>query len=260
MSQVIDRVLAPAKSGYVQTCSLKVGDLAVYRYDHPRYLPEAEKENMLQLLLPVAMSAFRQNYSASLCVDVKNHIFSSDRLLIVVDRDGKPVAFRMWDYVTLDFVGGTDIAYLAGMCVHQDWQKKGIGEYLLQYVLQDCVRRSLPDAHAFVPLPLAPYVALRTQNPVMKRCFDRATGFESYPRLDESTVPEDIKTVGRKISEHLRDHFFDPDTMLSKGLYGHNLYGYYPMVDDEKYRSLFARLDVDQGDAMVCVWRRYTKQ
>lgn len=242
----------------IHSCITKRGNLGLLRLDYPKYLPEETRKFLLDSLMPVAESAFQQTPDRDFRKDVEEHVFSSDGLLIVISDEGVPVAFRMWDHIVLNFVAGTDILYLAGMCVHRDWQCLGIGEALLQYVLRNDIRRSMPDEHAFAPLPLAPYVALRTQNPVMKCCFDRAIGMESYPRLDDDVIPTDIAYVGQKVSDHLGDMHFDSKVMMSRGLYGHSLYGRPPVPPNNNYARLFARLNAEQGDAMVCVWRRQT--
>ncbi len=231
-------------------------DLTVMRIDHPSHLAGDVQEELLDSLMPVAASAFHQAPNRDFRRDVKDHIFKPRGLLIVYDGQGNPVAFRMWDFITLKFLLGEDILYLAGMCVRKDYQGQGIGEALLRVVLNEDIRRSLPDAHAFVPLPLAPYVALRTQNPVMKFCFDRATGVESYPRIGEATVPSDVQEVGAKVAGHANDHAFDPATMISRGFYGHSLYGTPPVSPNPGYAELFGQLSPADGDSMICVWRR----
>jgi len=238
--------------------NVKMGKVDVYRIDYPGKLSGEVRESLLNSLMPVAVSAFRQKETKELRRDVEQHIFEFEGLLIVADENGVPVAFRMWEFIELNFIAGTDILYLAGMCVHEDWQRQGIGEILLQYVLREDFRRSLPDAHAFGPLPLAPYVVLRTQNPIMKCCFDRAIGEESYPLSGSSEIPADIARVGQIVSRHLGDTHFDSDVMISRGLYGHSLYGTSPTSPSDKYASLFSQLDLTAGDSMVCVWRRPT--
>lgn len=235
---------------------VKIGEVELFRIDFPRSMPKEAKRALLDSLMPVAASAFRQKETTEFRKDVEEHIFGFDGLLVVTNEKGIPVAFRMWEFIELNFVAGTDILYLAGMCVHEAWQRQGIGELLLQYVLREDFRRSLPDSHAFGPLPLAPYVALRTQNPIMKCCFDRAIGEESYPLLECPEIPGDIARVGEIVARRLNDVHFEPKTMISRGLYGHSLYGTPPIPPNHEYESLFSRLDIVAGDSMVCVWRR----
>lgn len=238
---------------------LQTGDrdnLSLHRINNPRHIINEERDALLNRLLPVAASAFQQEIDSDFRRDVENHIFNADGLYIVQDEDSVAVAFRMWDFLVYNFVAGTDILYLAGMCVHKEWQHKGIGEELLHCVLREDLRHCLHDKHAFAPLPPAPYVAFRTQNPIMKRCFDKAVGVESYPRLCDETIPDDIANVGALIAKRYGDAHFEPETMISRGVYGHSLYGYRPVTSDEAYESLFSRMDVEAGDGMVCVWRR----
>lgn len=234
----------------------KTGEVEIYRIDYPGKMPENKRNALLDSLMSVATSAFRQQETKLFRKDVEEHIFGFEGLLVVTNEEGDPVAFRMWEFIELNFVAGTDILYLAGMCVHESWQRQGIGELLLQYVLREDFRRSLPDEHAFGPLPLAPYVALRTQNPIMKYCFDEAIGNESYPLLEFPEIPGDIARVGQIVARRLGDTHFDPNTMISRGLYGHSLYGTQPIPPNHEYKTLFGQLNTAAGDSMVCVWRR----
>jgi|GEM_PF-2113901 len=250
-----DRLAAPYDARILACPTKALGELTVFRVDHPSHLGAGVQTSLVDMLMPVAASAFHQAPDRDFREDVASHILNPKGLLVVLNDDGMPIAFRMWDFITLDFVGGTDILYLAGMCVHKDYQGRGIGELLLELVLRDDVLRTM-KGDMFVPLPLAPYVALRTQNPVMKFCFDRAIGIESYPRLEDGSVPSDVAMVGTKVASYLKDYSFNPINMISRGLYGHSLYGVPPVPPNHKYAEIFSQLDMALGDSMICVWRR----
>jgi len=235
---------------------IKTGDVDIYRIDYPRNLPEEAKEVLLDSLMPVAASAFRQQETDLFRKDVQEHIFGFSGLFVVVNEEGVPVAFRVWEFIELNFVAGTDILYLAGMCVHEAWQRQGIGTLLLQCILREDHRRSLPDAHSFGPLPLAPYVAMRTQSPLVKWNFDQSIKRESYPLIEEEGIPVDIARVGQIVTRHLGDTSFETQTMISRECYGRCLYGVAPTSPDEGYNKAFNKLNVDDGDTMICVWRR----
>lgn len=242
------------------TCHTKNGELQGYHCNYPQSLPEEEKDDLFRLLYPVALSAFSRNHSSELEKDVWDHIFSSDGLLIVFDERGvsgkNVVAFRMWDIVWFDVLDG-DILYLAGMCVKKEYQKIGIGSSLLKYVLYKNEQHRMRSVDQFCPLPECTYVALRTQSPVMKKCFDEAIGDISYPRESGESIPENIKKVASKIARHLNDDSFVPETLTSPNLYGGSLYGVTPCSEHDQYTSLFtSALNTADGDAMVCVWQR----
>jgi GNAT superfamily N-acetyltransferase len=239
-------------------CKTKVGDLPGYHIDNPGHLSDDQKQHVFRSLYPVALSAFSQEPSDEIARDVYNHLFSVDGLLIVVEEnDGQsvPVAFRMWKFIEHSVVEG-DILYLAGMCVQRSHQGQGIGSALLDYVLHQDLRRQVVGVDQICPLPPCQYVALRTQNPVMKRAFDKATGYTSYPCSVNDDIPEHVQQVAAKVAHHLGDDAIDLDTLTTSGLYGRSLYGHNPHTSDPTYESLFNRMDKTHGDAMVCVWRR----
>ncbi len=240
-------------------CDCKKGKLVGYHFNYPNSLPEEEKERIFDMLYPVALSAFAQDPSDEIADDVRNHIFSVGGLLVVTDVDEQGsefvVAFRMWDNISYSILEG-DILYLAGMCVKEDYQGYGIGRVLLDYVLFKDSQHKMHSIDQVCPLLECKYVALRTQNPIMKRCFDEATGEMSYPKSGDELIPDHIKDVGAQVAKHLKDFAFNSDTLTSRGLYGRSLYGRNPQVQDSRYKSLFAGINQDKGDAMVCVWQR----
>lgn len=240
------------------SCPTKVGEMDGYHCDNPGLISETEKQELFQHLYPVALSAFSQEHTPEREADVWKHIFSSQGLLLVVDQtsdDYRVVAFRMWDVIWFDLLEG-DILYLAGMCVKKEYQKIGIGSSLLRYVLARDEHRRTGGMDQFCPLPPCTYVALRTQSPVMKKCFDEATGVVSYPRAPGEEIPVDIQKAAARVAEHLHDDSFLPERLVSPNLYGGSLYGVSPCSEDDRYQSLFSNLDASGGDAMVCVWHR----
>jgi hypothetical protein len=98
------------------------------------------------------------------------------------------------------------------------------------------------------------YVALKTQSPVMKRCFDQAIGVISFP--NKGVAPESVRNVGVFIAECLKDISYNEDTFIFVGVYGSSLYGTVPYIADILYRKQFAALDQARGDAMLCIWQR----
>lgn len=239
-------------------CKAKHVTLTGYHIDNPGFLSDEDKKRVFEELYPVAVSAFSRERSEEMEKDVWEHVFSVDGLLVVTDIiDGKEtvVAFRMWQFIEYSVTEG-DILYLAGMCVHKDYQGKGIGRALLDYVLWQDLRRQFTSVDQICPLPPCRYVVLRTQNPVMKRAFDKATGVVSYPCEVGGEIPESIRKVAQKVANFLGDTGFDSATLTSPALYGHSLYGHNPSVDDPRYKRLFNDMNLNRGDAMVCVWRR----
>jgi hypothetical protein len=89
----------------------------------------------------------------------------------------------------------------------------------------------------------------------MQRGLDNATGTKSFPVHKDVTIPIDVARAASAVAKHLRDEHFDPETLISRGVYGRSLYGVLPESGDT---SLFDSLDAGNGDAMYCVWRRKT--
>ncbi len=218
-------------------CVTKRGGLRAVHISEPANLPSDIQQELFQALFPVACDAFQQNQTEDFSADVRQHLFSWEGLIVVLGDD-VPVAFRMWQVFPSD---QGNILYLAGMCVRRKYQGIGIGESLLRYVM----RIYLIERNYFI--------ALRTQNPVMKKCFDRAVGGLSYP--NGTAVPWDIRAAGILLAERLGDTGYDPDTLISRRAYRGSLYGDSPEpVDESAYTNVFGGIDANMGDAVFCIW------
>ncbi len=238
-------------------CLTSRGMCKGYHFDYPDSLGDAEKRQIFEMLYPIALNAFSQDDSEEFKKDVSEHIFSADGLLIVVDEinDNIPVAFRMWDIIDFSVLNG-DILYLAGMCVQKEYQKCGVGSVLLNYVLHQDARRQMIGKEQICPIPKCKYVVLRTQNPAMKFYFDNAICDISYPKSIGMSIPDDVKRAASAVARYLKDDHFDSETLISNSLYGQNLYGHKLVAHNKKYERLFSSLNADNGDAIMCVWRR----
>ncbi len=233
------------------------GKLIGWKISFPeQMLDEEEKGIIFSMLYPVALDAFSQQPSSEKEEDIFSHIFSADGLIIVFKKnDFRAIAFRLWNVIEYSAIQG-DILYLAGMCVKKKYQGIGIGSFLLNYIINDDVHRQYFGADQLCPLPPCKFIALRTQNPIMKMCFDKAVNGISYPKPNKKEIPEDIKEVGKIVARFLGDENFNPDTLTSKGTYGSNLYGKEHRrvaIYSEQFDSL---LDSSRGDSMICLWRR----
>lgn len=208
----------------------------------PHQLASDVKSEVFKLLYSVAMDAFRQQPSEAFEKDVFQHIFSYDNLIVVFD-EGQPVAFCMWQVLQDQ---SRSILYLAGICVQSDHQGIGMGEGLLNFAL------GLYRAGEFGVREQ--YVVMRTQNSVMKKCFDRSVGGLSYPNGQE--IPLSVQEIGSLVADYLGDYNYDPETLLSRGIYSKSLYGTsLALVDESGYTETFRTIDIDQGDAVICVWQ-----
>jgi GNAT superfamily N-acetyltransferase len=218
-------------------CATKCDKLRAVHIREPAKLSSGMQQELFQALFPVACDAFQQNQTETFSADVRQHLFSWEGLIAVL-RDDVPIAFRMWQVFPSDW---GNILYLAGMCVRRTYQGIGIGESLLHYVMQ----MYLIERNHFI--------ALRTQNPVMKKCFDRAVGGLSYP--NGTVVPQDIRAAGILLAERLGDTEYDPDTLISRRAYQGSLYGAPPdPVNESVYMSVFGGIDANMGDAVFCIW------
>ena len=218
-------------------CVTKYDKLRAVHIREPAKLPSGMQQELFQALFPVACDAFQQNQTEAFSADVRQHLFSWEGLIVVL-RDGVPVAFRMWQVFPSD---RGNILYLAGMCVRRAYQGIGIGESLLHYVM----RMYLVERNHFI--------ALRTQNPVMKKCFDCAVGGLSYP--NGTALPWDIRAAGILLAERLGDTGYDPDTLISRRAYQGSLYGAPPdPVNEQPYMNAFSSIDASMGDAVFCIW------
>ena len=238
-------------------CDTKNGPMQTYRIDFPGSLPDKIKDQIFDLLFPVAINAFQVIPTPEMREDVYDHIFNFSGLIVVVDHNKDsgvefPVAFRMWDLIPY---GKLDtVLYLAGMCVLREYQGIGIGGSLMRIAINIDDTQAIGDIHQFCARKVARYVVLRTQNPRIKQMFDTAAGVVSFP--NGVIVPKDVTDVASFVAGQLGDSNLDTETLVSKGVYGHSLYGYTPHSMDGSYEHLFSQVMQSAGDAMVCVWDR----
>jgi hypothetical protein len=223
--------------------SYKIGndECIGYHIKNPNTLSSNLKLELFGILYPIALEAFKQDESENFSKDVYQHIFSYDNLAIII-KEGQPVAFRMWQVYLQE---ERKILYLAGMCVRTMHQGIGIGEGLLKYVMQLFQQESGSS--------LSDYIVMRTQNPIMKRCFDKAIGGISYP--NGKKLPQHITEIGSYMAQILDCKNFDHDTLISRGVYSGSLYSTPPTkVNESMYLNVFNKCNIAQGDAIICIW------
>lgn len=220
-----------------------------YDFDVPSTLGESEKSFIFDGLFPVGLDAFEKDASPDFEVDVRNHLFSCDHL-IVLRADGtlsasekvvpigapRPLAFLVWK--TYDSAFGKALL-ISGVCVKAKWQGHGFGNKLIRYAM-DAVN---PDI-----------VFLTTQNPVMKQSFDRAIGKQSYPwQLGEAWQGESSDAVGEELASLIgKSEIYDSRTHLLHKNYGCSLYKTQPRSKNSYYNTLFDQINYHEGDAYLC--------
>ncbi len=205
----------------------------------PRSLSAKDRDFLFEMIYPVAQSAFGQPHSEKFAHDVKVHALDHAEILVVLNDDRAPVAFRVWD--VMDSYQ-RPIIYLAGMCVSLTYQKCGLGPVMIQKAL-DLASISHPDWG---------YVVLRTQNWAMQKSFARiAQKSGLYQKYGDVGIAPDVQEVAQLVATKNRDIYFDASKLISRKIYGASLYG-----AKKNYSDGFPGLNVDEGDAAYCVWRR----
>lgn len=205
----------------------------------PKTLSADDKDFIFSLIYPVAQSAFGQEHSEKFAHDVRSHALDHTNILIVQDEGGNVIAFRVWDVFSGD---GKDIVYLAGMCVLSEHQKAGLGKALIQAAL-DRADTSHPDWS---------YVVLRTQNWAMQKSMASvATASGVYKKFGDTGIDTDLQGAAKIVANKINDPYIVPSELVSRNIYGGSLYG-----SPRSYQDGFVRLNVANGDAAYCVWRR----
>ncbi len=205
----------------------------------PELLSNEVKDYLFNLVYPVAQNAFGQQHSEEFAHDVRTHVLDHSNILIVQDHTGAVIAFRVWD-----ILHGIerDIVYLAGMCVTYEYQKIGLGKALIQAAI-DIAQVSHPNLG---------YVVLRTQNWAMQKSLS-AIAAESgvYKKFGDTNIDEDMQAAVKIVADKINDSCIVPSELVSRKVYGSSLYG-----SAHNYQNGFVGLDVSNGDAAYCVWRR----
>lgn len=213
--------------------SSKNGNLWGWRLS-PSDLSEGDKAVVFDNSYQVGLKAFVQEDSPQMKVDVYNHLFKEDSLLMVMDRDAV-IAFLTSRSLGFD---GKKILYLSGICVDPLYQGNGISNQLINEAYQ------LGESYNVM--------ALKTQNPVMKQCFDNCLGGKSHPNFEVET-PQEIEEIGLFFANLFEAKNYQPQSLILKGMYGQCLYGCVPVSRNEAYNNLFDHLDKSAGDSMLCV-------
>jgi GNAT superfamily N-acetyltransferase len=207
---------------------------------NPNELPSNTQEMLVSALYPVAKSAFGQMDSQGFYQDVKDHILNTNNLLIIGDTVGKPIAFRMWKFIYhKDYI----ILYLAGMCVDSEWQGKGLGRAMLKFVINYTETVNVCWTHA----------ALRTQNPIMQRCFDGISKKSGMYKFGDIEIPIEIQEVARIVATSIGDMKLEPEKLVSREVYGSSLYGEKTKIVEKSQGTNFANLNQEVGDAAYCI-------
>lgn len=229
-------------SGY--NLETKTGTFKGYHIQ-PKLLSQPLKNLVVDMLYPIAMSAFAQKDSAGFKKDVSEHVLNNSDVLLIMEGD-KAVAFRMWD--TLDIPEGK-LVYLAGMCIDSEYQGKGLGSEMLEYV----------NSFSNQLYPTWKYMVLRTQNSVMQktfRNFAQKQGVGEIFEFGSTNVPDDVKNVALAVADKNNDTKLDPETLLSKGAYGSSLYGSQAGVGEKNEGTSLGEIEQEKGDAVYSVWRK----
>jgi chorismate mutase/GNAT superfamily N-acetyltransferase len=205
----------------------------------PKTLSFQDREYVFSLIYPVAQSAFGQPHSERFANDVKSHALDHAEILIVQDKDGKAIAFRIWDVFTEH---SKPIIYLAGMCVVTEHQKGGLGIAMIEAAI-NIVEQSHKDWG---------YVVLRTQNWAMQKTVANiAKKSGVYKKFGDKNIDHDLQLAAKVVADKNGDSYLDPGTLVSRAIYGSSLYG-----SPENLQQGFIGLNVADGDAAYCVWRR----
>lgn len=205
----------------------------------PRSLSHQDRDFVFNKIYPVAQSAFGQQHSEKFANDVRAHALDHKEILVVEDAAGKVIAFRIWDVFT---EYDQPIIYLAGMCVSLEHQKNGLGPAMIQKAI-DLAGQSHPSWS---------HVVLRTQNWAMQKSFAsiaEKSGF--YQRFGDQDITSDIQAVAQVVAQKNGDTYFEPERLVSRKIYGASLYG-----SNQNFQDGFPGLNVLEGDAAYCVWRR----
>jgi len=214
----------------------------VYVVKHPSTLTVDVQQYLFEILFPVALSAFNREETDSFVCDVRCHVLNGCSLMFLAAQVGKrtiPKAFCIWDTIESEY---GRVLMLSGICVLQEFQGKHIGKGFISFALKHFKEKGID------------FIVLRTQNPVMKKTLDSALGKESFPLID-CEIPDMISSVAQCVADALGDFLFNPQTLVSKGVYGKSLYGgELPSVEEPGYKRLFSEVIAPHsGDAMYCI-------
>jgi hypothetical protein len=225
-----------------QTIQTKKGLMNLHYMRNPRALSSKYKDLVFKLLYPIGLNALGHEDSEHAAEDIRTHLFSSNNLQVVTDptHGNKTVAFQIWDILTLDSEDKANrvrVLYIAGICVHQNYQALGVGKALLTLLLK--CEKDL-------------YIAMFTQNPILKQTVDSLLGTPTYP--NHTSTPKHIQSIAKRLASHMKLSKFDAETLVHARRYSTRLIHQRPSaIVDAVYVQLFNRLRYDEGDAFMCI-------
>lgn len=212
----------------------KIGKRTAFLLNDPQELPNNVKDLIFDEFYPVALSAFNQNKSENFEKDVYKHLFDVDGLVLFfndgVDYGGshqveRGIAFRT--YSMLD----SETMYVEGTAVDPNYQSLGFYQ---------AVTKATTNG--------SKYVVSRTQNPVVITALNRVFG--NVADITREGTDKD-KEVAWKLAQKLKMEL--TDGFYGKGTYGSRLNGMLPRIDNDIKKTLYSRIDPNNGDCVIAV-------
>lgn len=205
-------------------------------YLNPSNLSSEDRKHLFNKVYPVALDAFGQQHSEKFAHDVWVHVLEHKNLFVIQDGD-RCVAFAAWDFLEK---GNKTVVYLAGICVMKDYQRHIAGRSILIHITELADQKRSGWTH----------FALRTQNWAMQRCIEEIANTGLYQKFGDTLIDLDLQCIGSFIAEQINDLYFDPNKLVSRGIYGTCLYG------TNTDLAFYPGLNSASGDAAYCLWQR----
>ncbi len=188
-------------------------------------LPAVQVDKLVDVLYPIAVSAFQVSPSSKFYDDVRNHITEAGSLLVCCS--GSSVA----GFVSVMDIVECDTLFFHGIAIDSRFHHSGIASMAFDVLFDHSKRKR---------------VAFTTQNPRMY-CLLRKKVKKCFPSPEFPNVAETEWKYGQGLING-RSGSFIPEFFILQDLYTSCLYSEIPLTKDEKVNSWFQQsLTVESG-------------
>lgn len=195
-------------------------------FDKVKHDLDTEHKNALvDLIYPVAVSAFNVNPSDVFYKDVEEHIFDADILVVSILNN------RVSGFASVRKMDQLDTMFIHGIAVCRTAQNRGVASSILGKLIKESKYSR---------------IAFTTQNPIMF-CLLQKKVTRCFPTPCNPEVSSREWDFGQQIMR-LRRGVFDPKTFVSKDLYDQCLYPEINLTNDPSVNSWFKeKLEIVSG-------------
>lgn len=209
----------------------------------------------MRRIFELCAAGFEQDRSPSFKTDVENHVMGETAACFIFQdnlRQLNPsgvkksplLAFVSYRTIEVELDDGTErVVYFSAIMIAEEYRGQKVAAGIIKTIMKKHQAR---------------YMALRTQNPIMRESVNEACD-QVCPGLAEKENPQEFVAIGAAVANMLGMPRYDPQLMTEEGTYGKSLYGKTLPALSGNLMALNAafwkKVNVRRGDSMIVVGR-----